>query len=40
MKVADIEAAKGDPIAQVPTEMDVAHVQRATGQNLMDVLHR
>jgi hypothetical protein len=32
--------AKGDPIAQVPTEMVVAHVQRATGQNLMDVLQR
>lgn len=32
--------AKGDPIAQVPTEMVVAHVQRATGQNLLDVLQR
>ena len=32
--------AKGDPIAQVPTEMVVAHVQRSTGHNLMDVLRR
>lgn len=40
MKVADIEAAKGDPIAQLPTETVVAHVKRATGQNLMDVLQR
>jgi hypothetical protein len=40
MKVADIEAARGDPIAQLPTEIVVAHVQRATGQNLMDALQR
>jgi len=33
-------AAKDDPIAQVPTDMVVAHVQRATGHNLMDVLQR
>ena len=32
--------AKGDAIVQVPTEMVVAHVQRATGRNLMDVLQR
>jgi hypothetical protein len=31
---------KGEPIAKLPTEMVLAHVQQQTGQNLMDVLTR
>jgi hypothetical protein len=31
---------KGEPIARVPTDMVSAHVERQTGQNLMEVLRR
>jgi hypothetical protein len=34
------EILKGEPIVKVPTEMVTAHVERETGQNLMDALQR
>ena len=40
MSVLFDDTLKGDPIAKVPTEMVLAHVQQQTGRNLMDVLER